>query len=286
MEKQSNKYTMLHLPPLLTFLSSCVMFGSYITTFYIPTIINNELNEWEIATPRLYHPDRPDSSIAMSIHLFGAAYLMLLGILQYIPYIRQRYIRFHKYNGRFSLVSIILASIGGIYYACAVGLSAGPLIGEPRIVRMIDVSNVLFGVATFTCGCGIYYHGAFTKQIDLHKRWAYRIAGLFFGNIFARLYLLSYFIIMGEEATPMVKKVAFTLLALIYWPPFMILGDYIWRREQKEELNGNDDTKKPALHKVLVFGILLFVFIVTVVMQSLFAWIPAMKEWRDGHTHV
>ena len=75
---------------LLTFLATCIMFGSYITTFYIPTIINNELNEWEITTPRLYHPDRPDLSIAMSIHLFGAAYLMLLGILQYIPYIRQR----------------------------------------------------------------------------------------------------------------------------------------------------------------------------------------------------
>ena len=119
---------------LLTFLASCIMFGSYVTIFYIPTILNNQLNEWEIATPRLYHPDRPDSSIAMSIHLFGAAYLMLLGILQYIPYIRQRYISFHKYNGRFSLVSIILASMGGIYYASAVGLSAAPLIGEPRIV--------------------------------------------------------------------------------------------------------------------------------------------------------
>ena len=172
----------------------------------------------------------------------------------------------------------MFASIGGIYYASVVGLSAGPLIGEPRIVRMIDVSNVLFGVTTFICGCGIYYHGAYTKQIDLHKRWAYRIAGLFFGNIFARLYLLSYFIIMGEEATPVVKKVAFTLLALVYWPPFMILGDYIWRREQKEDSNGNDDTKKPAIYKVAVLGLLLFVFIVTIVMQSLFAWIPAMKE--------
>ena len=89
-------------------------------------------------------------------------------------------------------------------------------------------------MATFTCGCGIYYHGAYTKQIDLHKRWAYRIAGLFFGNIFAR-FLLSYFVIMGEQATPIVKKVAFTLLALVFWPPFMILGDYIWRREQKKE---------------------------------------------------
>ena len=80
------------------------MFGSYTTTFYIPTIMNNQLNEWEIATPRLYHPDRPDSSIAMSIHLFGAAYLMLLGILQYIPYIRQRYATVHKYNGRISYI--------------------------------------------------------------------------------------------------------------------------------------------------------------------------------------
>lgn len=223
---------------LLTFLTTCIMFGSYITIFYIPTIMNNQLNEWEIATPRLYHPDRPDSSIAMSIHLFGAAYLMLLGILQYIPYVRQPYTTFHKYNGRISFVSIMLASIGGIYYACAAGLSAAPLIGEPRIVRLIDVSNVLFGVATFICGCGIYYHGAYTKQIDLHKRWAYRVAGLFFGNIFARLYLLSYFVIMGEEASPFVKKVAFTLLALVYWPLFMILGDYIWRREQKEVSNG------------------------------------------------
>ena len=269
---------------LLTFLSSCIIFGSYIAIVYISTILHNQLNEWEIATPRLYHPNRPDSYIAMSIHLFGAAYLMLLGTLQYMPYIRQRYITFHKYNGRLSLLSIIFASIGGIYYVCSVGLTVCSTIDDMRLVRLISISNILFGMATFTCGCGIYYHASYTKRIDMHKRWAYRLAGIFFGNIFTRLYILLYFMIMGEGEDQSnlraIRKVAFGVLALIFWLPFMLLGDYIWRREQKEEVqNGGDDAKEEAsIYKVVVLGLLLFIFIVTIVMQSLFAWIPVMKE--------
>jgi len=138
-------------------------------------------------------------------------------------------------------------------------------------------------MATFTCGCGIYYHASYTKRIDMHKRWAYRLAGIFFGNIFTRLYILLYFMIMGEGEDQSnliaIRKVAFGVLALIFWLPFMLLGDYIWKREQqKEEVNGEDTKEEAAIYKVVVFGLLLFIFIVTVVMQSLFAWIPVMKE--------
>ena len=147
----------------------------------------------------------------MTIHFVGAAYLMLLGPWQFVTIVRRMWPALHKWNGRLTLLATVLAGVGGIYYVGSVGLTTAPQLGT-----QVNVLVILFGLSVLVCGAGIYYHAVWTKRFDLHKLWAYRLAGLFFGNIFARLYFVALRFVIGEHPDPMVSKSAGIILNYIF----------------------------------------------------------------------
>ena len=103
-EKEESKLLLVHRFLCSTFLGSfgltCLVFGLYITSFYLQSLIKNQLDSWDITGPGMYHKDRPDSNYALGAHFVGGAYLMLFGPLQFIPTIRQKWMTFHRRNGR------------------------------------------------------------------------------------------------------------------------------------------------------------------------------------------
>ena len=120
-----------------------------------------------------------------------------------------------------------------MYYIASVGMSFSHVLGKQG-----DVSNFIFGLLVIVCSVQTYYHAARTKQIDVHKKWAYRLASLFFGILFGRLYFLVVFIAIGtediedEKHMKTIQAAAF-VLDLIFYIPFLILADMIWSREQQ-----------------------------------------------------
>lgn len=218
---------------LWLFFVGCIFFGIYVAGFYWRTLYVHNFAAWDLAEPGLYHPERDDSNYALAIHLVGAGYAMLLGPLQYVPAIRRRWISFHRWNGRILTLLLVTTALGGLYVVWSVGLVFAPVVGQ-----RLNNQNYLFGLCTLVCTAGLYYHAAITKNIDMHKRWAYRLAGVMFGNIYVRLYLLLFFIFWPDEAEEEEHKGFVTVLTYTFFIPQLLLADWIWTLQKKDAQEG------------------------------------------------
>mmetsp|Transcript_6093 Transcript_6093/g.9344 ORF Transcript_6093/g.9344 Transcript_6093/m.9344 type:complete len:300 (-) Transcript_6093:27-926(-) len=247
---------------LVTVWVACIVFGLYTLCFYVRVIAMNKIEYWDLNHSGMYYKDRWDSNSSLSVHFICASYIMLLGTFQFVPWIRRKYqYRFHRWNGRILILTSLAGALGGIYYIAAVGVSF-----EPR--RQANVMNMLFGVSVIVCAVNMYYCIAWKEDIDQHKLWAYRFAGLFLGNIFVRLYNVTFRLICGS--LPLWGS---TLLQYIFFTPFLILATVIWKTEYS---SSNDDKNFPSNLSLAfaIFGITWFVM--AVVAQSLLKWIPFM----------
>lgn len=241
---------------------ACIMFGLYTLFFYVRAIAINRIEYWDLNRSGMYYKDRWDSNFSLGVHFICASYIMLLGTFQFVPWIRRKYqYRFHRWNGRILILTSLAGALGGIYYIAAVGVSF-----EPR--RQANVMNMLFGASVIVCAVNMYYCIAWKKDIDRHKLWAYRFAGLFLGNIFVRLYNVTFRLICGS--LPLWGS---TLLQYIFFIPFLILATAVWKSEQ----SSSDDDQKIPSNPSLAFAILgITWFVIAVIAQSLLKWIPFM----------
>ena len=143
----------------------------------------------------------------------------------------------------------------------------------------VDVSNFGLGVCFLVCVAQLYRHAAWTKKIDLHKLWAYRVAGLCFGKLYARLLLLFMFMFLGEARLKTIASyIAATFITWTYYIPFLVLAEEVWRREQKQE-------SVPSIIFLVAAVILLLIFTVGLLLQTVFLWMPLMGvnfDQNDG----
>ena len=295
---------------LWSFLAGCLAFGFYIVLFYGRTILSNRLDAWDLAEPGLYRPRRGDSNAALAVHLAGAGYAMLMGPLQFVPGVRRRFGGFHRANGRVLVGLLAATSLGGLYVVWAVGLVAAPLVG-----RRLNNQNYLFGACVLVCTLGLYYHAAVTKNIEMHERWAYRLAGLMFGNIYVRLFFAVVFALYppGSLGEGRMKAIA-TFLCYTFFVPQMLLADWIWtvRHREREirvpessedEGGRRDDSTTGLLGKgnrpssrgdgsfkrkaiwAVVSSILLLTFLVALALQTFVIWMPfSLADIEDAES--
>ena len=146
---------------MASFAFACLVFGLYICSFYIQTLVRNELDAWEVPGPGLYRKDHWDANWALGAHFVGGAYLMVLGPLQFVPAIRRKCMTLHRWNGRLAFVGAMLTALGGMYYIGSVGSANVPVVGQSA-----NWNNLLFGTTMLICGIQTYRHAAFTKRID------------------------------------------------------------------------------------------------------------------------
>jgi len=240
-------------------------FGLYMLSFYVRSVVSNKMYAWDELNPGMYHEDRPDANVGFAVHLVCGCYLMLMGPLQFVPSLRRKYLKFHRWNGRIVALCSALTSLGAMYYVAAVGSTTKRLYNEK-----VEWSNWFFGLATLFVSIQLVRHAAFTKNINLHKLYAYRLAGIALGNIFGRLYLLVMFLILGQDATAEDMKGAVTFLGLILTAPFILIADEIWRREQRQEV------VVPSVVFLVVTALVVAAYVVLLGLQIIFAWVPFM----------
>lgn len=270
----------------------CLAFGVYVVLFYCRTIFSNRLDAWDLAEPGLYRPERGDSNAALALHLVGAGYAMLMGPLQFVPGVRRKFMGFHRANGRVLVGLLATTSLGGLYVVWAVGLVAAPLVGQK-----LNNQNYLFGACVLVCTLGLCYHAAVTKNIEMHERWAYRLAGLMFGNIYVRLFFAVVFALYppGSLGEGRMKAVA-TFQCYTFIVPQMLLADWIWTAHHRERNidegerrgesttdplgkenrpvpRGDGSSKRKAIWAV-VSSILLLTFLVALALQTFVIWMP------------
>ena len=138
-------------------------------------------------------------------HALAAGIVALGGALQFVPQIRNRWPRFHRWNGRLFLVTVVGLSLSGFWLVWERG----------------SAPTVLHGVATTVNGglillfAGLAWRAAVQRRFDAHPRWALRLYLVSNAQWFLRVGLFSYMVLNMAAG----RKPAMSDPFLIAWIP-------------------------------------------------------------------
>ncbi len=163
------------------------IFASYVALFYGGAAIDNDFMKWNRVLPHGYVEGEPMGNIAVGIHVFFAVAILFGGPLQFIPYVRNRFKAFHRWNGRMYIMMMALVSISGIYMVIAKGTISG-LIGDIS-VSINGVLILLFAVLTLRY--------ALKRNFKVHNQWAFRLFLVANGVWFFRIGLMFWLLVHG-----------------------------------------------------------------------------------------
>lgn len=144
--------------------------GQWIFVFYILALygvhtVNGDIDAFNQVLPKGYVEGDFIGNAIVVVHMFFAVIVMGLGPLQFVPGIRNRFPKFHRWNGRTYLCSVCLASLGGLIMIW----TRGTVGGIPQHTAMSIISILILVFAFLT----IRY--ALKRRFDIHRLWAFRL---------------------------------------------------------------------------------------------------------------
>lgn len=145
-----------------------------------------------------------------AFHVLGSGAALLLGGFQFLPGLRARRIRVHRWLGRIYLLAVLLGGIGGIVLATRAdgGLTA-------------QLGFLTLGVLWLLSGWQAY-GAARAGDIPRHRIWMIRNFALTFAAVTLRLYLG---ILTGAMGVTFGE--AYPLVAWLCWVPNLVIAEWL-----------------------------------------------------------
>jgi len=202
-------------------------FFYYIMAFYGASIVSGDFSIWNRlqAMGATAHIDGDTvGNLAFLGHALGAGIVALGGALQFIPQLRSRAPRFHHWNGRVFVLTVIALSVSGLYLVWVRGT-------PPDSFRELSTTfNGLFILAFAV----LAYRSARQRNFVAHRRWALRLYLVSNAQWFLRIGAFSYFILSSVVGhSPRFSDPFFALWAFgCYLMPLLCLEVYLWAKSQ------------------------------------------------------
>lgn len=172
-------------------------FFYYIAAFYGPSALSGNFESWNRlaavgAKPFIAGDTR--GNLVFAAHALGAGIVALGGALQLVPWIRARFPRFHRINGRVFLATVVALSVSGFYlvWVRKTSTSAQGAIGT----TINGVLILVFAMRTYVT--------ARARQLVVHRRWAMRLYLVSNAQWFLRVGVFGYFVLSklaGHQAS-------------------------------------------------------------------------------------
>ena len=156
---------------------SVTLFGAYILAYYAGAIAVRDLPSWNAVLPRLYEPRTTAATVAIGLHFFAGGVILLLGCIQLIRPIRERYPVVHRFLGRVYVAASLLAGIGGLGFIATKGTVGGVV---------MDVGFGLYGLLMIVFAVQAFRH-ARARRIEVHRAWALRLFAMAIGSWLYRM---------------------------------------------------------------------------------------------------
>ena len=162
-------------------------FFHYIAAFYGSSVLTGDLETWNRLAAlgrRPYVPGDTGGNAAFAAHALGAGLVALGGALQLVPWIRARFPRFHRWNGRVFLLTVVALSLSGFYLVWVRRTSPSTLDGLSTSFNGLLILAFAF----------LAYRAARARDLVVHRRWAMRLYLVSNAQWFLRVGLFGYFI--------------------------------------------------------------------------------------------
>lgn len=156
---------------------STLVFGLYILAFYAAARFGGDMNQWNELLPDIYSPDTHTANWGIGLHFLGGGIILMLGCIQVLESIRDRYPKLHRILGRIYVVSSIVTAIGGLTFIFVKGTIGG---------TVMNIGFGLYGVLMLICAIETFRHAS-QGRFEQHRAWALRLFALAIGSWLYRM---------------------------------------------------------------------------------------------------
>jgi tetratricopeptide (TPR) repeat protein len=248
-----------------------LIFAFTVASFYGMASMRGDWRAWNKGMAHGYVSGDIVGNIAVAVHLVSAVIVILAGVVQLIPQIRDRAPALHRWNGRLYIVTAFTISIAGLHMMWVRG-SVGDLsqhLGQSLNAVLIVLCAVM----------ALRY--ALARDFKTHRRWALRLYLVVSASLFIRAGLFLSLLInrgpFGFDPTtfsgPFITFISFAQ----YLVPLAVLEIYF--RAQDAEAPGRFATSAAIF--VLTIAMAAGIFAVTMA-----AWLPRVKAAYDNRISI
>ena len=164
-------------------------FFAYIAVFYVWPALLSHPEAWN-ENPLLNQPPvQPGAAIdtfAFGMHAIGASIVALMGGLQIVHQVRNRFPTFHRWNGRLFVTTVVALSLSGYYIVWV----RGPFPDEFSELGTSFNGLLILGFSWMAV------RAAMARKFAIHERWAIRLFLVSNAQWFLRIGGFGYFAIM------------------------------------------------------------------------------------------
>lgn len=165
-------------------------FGAYIVFFYYRSAVAGNFRKWNEVLPHGYVPGDWFGNLLMGMHVLIALVLVWGGPVQFFPFVRNRFTRFHRCFGKIYLVSAVLVSIAGMLFTWARGT-----VGDTGMAVSITLQGGYILIFSY-----LVIKLAVRRDIIKHEAWAFRLFLVTSGVWFFRVFLMAWLLVNGRPA--------------------------------------------------------------------------------------
>lgn len=169
------------------------LFVFYIAAFYGPATASGDFAAWDRNKNMTdgYLAGDSIGNLFFAAHVAAAAAVTFAGTLQLIPWIRERAIAFHRWNGRVFMIAALAGALGGLYleWVRGTGLRAPTGLSSATAITLNAALIVAFVVAA--------WFAVRNRNIAAHRVWATRLFLVVNGTWFMRVGYRSWIVLTG-----------------------------------------------------------------------------------------
>jgi hypothetical protein len=248
----------------LTILIGQWIFVYYLLVAYGGLAIGGDMSDWNQLMPHGYVAGDTIGNTAVLIHIVIAFIIMGIGPIQFIPFVRNKLPKFHRYNGRVYLFTAVLTSLVGLYMVNTRGT-----VGGLAQYLGISIDALLIIICAY-----LTYHYAVRRQLKVHRQWALRLFMVASAVWFYRVGLMFWLAINGGPVGIDFKTFTGPFLSFLafaqYLIPLAILEIYIRVKQS------GSPTSKIMTALLLVVSTFVIAFGIFAAYKGL--WLPKIEK--------
>ena len=246
-----------------TALIGMLIFTVFIISKYGGSAIQGQAEEvWNAELTHGYVPGKWASNLATFLHLFFAAIITFGGPLQVMPQVRNRFPKFHRFNGRVYISTAFFMSLSGLYLLNTTGTVGG---------WVMKFGQSFNGIVIIICAV-LAYKFARARDFVTHRRWALRLFLVVSGVWFFRIGMMAWFGILqapvGMDPETFTGPFVTFLVFAETLVPLLILQLYFYAQDTAS------NAIKVSVSMLLVLCALLTAF--GIFMATVGMWFPGL----------
>lgn len=253
---------------VITVWCSAGLFGLYILAYYAASLYAGNGNRWNEMLPGLYSKEAAAPTLGIGLHFAMGGIILLLGSIQLVDKLRNRFPVFHRWTGRVYVTACILAALGGLIFIFTTGTIGGTI---------MNIGFGLYGVLMLAAAVLTWRYAA-TKRMQLHRAWALRLYALAIGSWLYRMdygfwFQLAHGVGHGHNFSGPFDHI----MAFFFYIPNLLVAELFIRRN-------NSGKTWPVLNiaiSLVLLGVTSFLLLGSYYFTKLY-WGPAIIQWITG----